>query len=74
MIEEKKDEIIPKKFSTIYENHSEFMFLIINRWVGIDGVMAVNAKKQMLNSEFFIKSLKEKAVKDRPTFYEYNFI
>ena len=49
------------------------MFLIINRWVGIDGVMAVNAKKQMLNSEFFIKSLKEKAVKDRPTFYEYNF-
>lgn len=73
LIEEKKDEIIPKKFSTISENHSEFMFLIINRWVGIDGVMAVNAKKQMLNSEFFIKSLKEKAVKDRPTFYEYNF-
>ena len=30
LIEEKKDEIIPKKFSTISENHSEFMFLIIN--------------------------------------------
>lgn len=74
LIETKKtDEKIEKRFSTISEHNSEFIYLIINRWVGIDAVMAVNSKKEMLNSEFFFKALKEEAFEKRPTFYEINF-
>ena len=64
---------IKKKFSTISENNSEILYLIINRWVGIDGVMAVISKKETLNFTFFAKALKEKPTADKPTFYEFTF-
>ena len=48
---------IKKKFSTISENNSEILYLIINRWVGIDGVMAVISKKETLNFRIFLQKL-----------------
>ncbi len=62
-----------KKFTTISENNSEILYLIINRWVGIDGVMAVISKKEILNFAFLLKALKEEPIPDKPTFYEYTF-
>ena len=42
---EKKDQIVDKKYATFSQHNSEILYLLINRWVGIDGVMAVNSKK-----------------------------
>ncbi len=62
-----------KKLNTIQAHNSQILFLIINRWVGIDGVMAVTSKKEILNYKFFISSFEEKAKNNEPTFYEITF-
>ena len=49
------------------------MYLIINRWVGIDGVMSIISKKDLLNISFLLSSFNERASKDMPTFYELTF-
>ena len=64
---------IEKKFTSFNENNSEIFYLLVNRWVGIDGVMAVVSKKDLLNMPFLISAFKEKPKADSPTFYEFTF-
>ena len=61
------------KFSSASQLNSEILFLIVNRWVGIDGVMAVAAKKDKLNLSFLISAFKERPLLESTTFYETNF-
>ena len=73
---EKQTEIhteIPKKYATSKEINSEILYLIINRWVGVDGIMAVTSKKDYLSLEFLFSSFKERPTKNAPTFYELTF-
>lgn len=70
---ENKNNEIKKKYSTSKEINSEILYLIVNRWVGIDGVMSVISKKDLLNISFFISSFGERAEKNIPTFYELTF-
>ena len=58
------------KYSNISQHNSEIYYLLINRWVGIDGVMAVTSKKQILNKMFLLNSFKERAHEKQPTFYD----
>ena len=64
---------IPKKYASSKEINSEILYLIINRWVGIDGIMAVTSKKELLSLKFLLSSFNERASKDTPTFYELTF-
>lgn len=64
---------IQKKYTTPKEINSEILYLIINRWVGVDGIMAVTAKKDFLSIPFLFSSFKERASKNLPTFYEITF-
>ncbi len=80
LIKEKQIEIkketekeIDKKFTSLNENNSEILYLLINRWVGIDGVMAVVSKKDLLNVPFLISAFEERPKADSPTFYELTF-
>ena len=73
--EDKKDEDkkIQKKYATTKAINSEILYLIINRWVGIDGVMSIISKKDLLNISFLLSSFNERASKDMQTFYELTF-
>ena len=62
-----------KKYDTISKNNSEIIYLLINRWVGIDGVMAVSSKREILNKDFLFNSFKERQNIDGPTLYELKF-
>jgi hypothetical protein len=62
-----------KKYSTISEHNSEILYLLINRWVGIDGVMAVTSKSKILSTSFLKKSFNERPNIKDPTFYELTF-
>ena len=62
-----------KKYSTFNQHNSEILYLLINRWVGIDGVMAVVAKQEILNFNFLFESFKERPIKNKSTFYESTF-
>jgi hypothetical protein len=70
-VKEKKS--LQKKYATSKEINSEILYLIINRWVGIDGVMSVISKKDLLSVPFLISSFSERATKNIPTFYELTF-
>ena len=48
------------------------LFLIINRWVGIDSMLAV-VSSDKLSFDVFFKSLEEKKIIDKNTFYENTF-
>ena len=41
--------------------------------MGIDGIMAVTSKKELLSLKFLLSSFNERASKDTPTFYELTF-
>ena len=69
MIIEKKR----KKYDTISKNNSEILYLLINRWVGIDGVMAVSSKEEILSKKFLLDSFRERPNIDGPTLYELKF-
>ena len=62
-----------KKYATISEHNSEILYLLINRWVGIDGVMAVTSKDKILSTNFLIESFNERPSIKNPTFYEMTF-
>mgnify|MGYP006089181173 CR=1 FL=1 len=62
-----------KKYATISEHNSEILYLLINRWVGIDGIMAVTSKSKILSTDFLIGSFKERPSIKNPTFYEMTF-
>ena len=63
---------VKKKFNII-DSNNEFFYLAVNRWVGIDAVLAVSQNKDKLNFSLFKEALKEKFIKDQPTFYEKTF-
>ena len=48
-----------KKYSTSKAINFEILYLIINRWVGVDGVMAVNSKKELLSLPFLYFLMRE---------------
>ena len=64
---------VKRKFSNLSEHHSEIFYLSVNRWVGVDGVMSVISKKEILNKMFLLNSFKERANATQPTFYELKF-
>lgn len=65
---------INKKFDlSLEKSNYEFIYLLVNRWVGVDAVMALEGKKRILNFNFLIEAIKEKPYIDKPTFYEENF-
>ncbi len=64
---------INKKYSSPKQINSEILYLIANRWVGIDALMAVVGKKENLGFPLLFTALNEKASKDNPTFYEITF-
>ena len=62
-----------KKYATFSAHNSEIFYLLINRWVGIDGIMAVASKSEILNKKFLIESFNERPSIKNPTFYEMTF-
>jgi hypothetical protein len=72
-VKKDEDKKIQKKYATTKAINSEILYLIINRWVGIDGVMSIISKKDLLNTPFLLSSFNERASKDMPTFYELTF-
>ena len=62
----------PKRFNII-DSNNEFFYLAVNRWVGIDAVLAVTQNRDKLNFSLIKESLKEKFIKNEPTFYEKTF-
>ena len=72
-VKKDKDKKIQKKYATTKAINSEILYLIINRWVGIDAVMSVISKKDLLNISFLLSSFNERASKNMPTFYELTF-
>ena len=51
----------------IKQNNSEIIYLLVNRWVGIDGVMAVISKEKILSFDLFLKSFKKKRQRRKKT-------
>lgn len=64
---------INKTYSSLYGVNEEILYLLVNRWVGIDALMSVVGKKEKLGFAFLFAALNEKASKENPTFYEINF-
>ncbi len=69
----KKENFFEKKNINIIKSNSELFYLIINRWVGIDPIMAMIAKKDKLGYELFKDAFEERFDKNTPTFYEKTF-
>ncbi len=63
---------LKRKFNII-DSTNELFYLAINRWVGIDAILAVSQQKNMLNFNLVFEALNEKPIKDQPTFYEKTF-
>ena len=61
------------KSINISKQNSELVYLAINRWVGIDAVMAINAKKEILGYDLIKKAFQEEFNRYEPSFYEKNF-
>ena len=52
---------------------NKILNLIVYRWVGLESLLLVTKNKEILNFDFFIKSLNEKFTPKSPSFYEINF-
>jgi hypothetical protein len=75
---DKKEIINQKKIDTvnkfdIIDLNNEFVYLIINRWVGIDSALVVAQNKNILSKSLLVEALNEKPNIDSPTFYEKTF-
>ena len=57
----------------INQQNMEIVYLIINRWVGIDAVMAVNSKKEILGINLIKNSFNERFSRYSNSFYEETF-
>jgi hypothetical protein len=62
-----------KKDKISFFNNNELFYLAMNRWVGIDSLLAVVGKKDILNLELLKDSLKEQFKKNKNSFYEETF-
>lgn len=70
----KKDKIINSvKEINISKQNSEFIYLAINRWVGIDAIMAISAKKEILSFNLFQSAFYERFDRYGLSFYEKTF-
>ena len=52
---------------------NQFLYLSVNRWVGIDGVMSVVGRSEILNFELLKKSFSDKYQRYSLAFYETTF-
>jgi hypothetical protein len=52
---------------------NQFLYLSVNRWVGIDGVMSVVGRSEILNFELLKKSFSDKYQRYSLAFYENTF-
>jgi hypothetical protein len=59
---------------SISKAFKEIIYIFFNRWVGIDGVILVMNKKDILGLDFFTLALKEKKNYEQFPFFERNFI
>tara|TARA_B100001093_G_scaffold519987_2_gene611897 strand:+ start:3840 stop:5327 length:1488 start_codon:yes stop_codon:yes gene_type:complete len=67
---DKKDKIIvEKQYDTFNKAFTEFYFLAINRWVGIDAVLSASSKKDK-NWNTLVDSFKEKYDTTKLPYYE----
>ena len=57
----------------VAQSNSEILYLLVNRWVGIDSIMAINAKKEILSFGLIKESFKEKFELKGLPFYERKF-
>ena len=62
------------KTNFITVNLFDIIYLLTNRWVGIDAVMSVYAQKDYLNFDILKKSLNEKFEQYEYSFFEKNFL
>lgn len=60
--------------NSIFSSFNDIVYIALNRWVGIDAVLIVMSKKNILGLDFFISALKEKKNFNQFPFYERNFI
>ena len=73
VINNETETIVKNNGNVLEKQNLEILYLLINRWVGIDGVMAVVSKKELLNLDFLKKSLFEIPQPQGITFYENEF-
>ena len=52
---------------------NQFLYLSVNRWVGVDGVMSVVGRSEILNFELLKKSFSDKYQRYSLAFYENTF-
>ncbi|MDC3162689.1 hypothetical protein OA670_03675 [Candidatus Pelagibacter sp.] len=73
-LKEKKEKFLTeKKKINLIKSNSEIYYLMINRWVGIDPIMAMIDKRDKLSFKLLKKSFSERFNKNTPTFYEKTF-
>ena len=68
------DLISPSNNNFFTSNIYDILYLISNRWVGIDAVMAVYSQKDYLNFDMIRQSLNEKFDQNKYSFFEKNFL
>jgi hypothetical protein len=64
---------VEKKIITISSSFNEFLYLSVNRWVGIDAVMAVVGSSEILNFNLLKRSFLDRFQLDSLHFYERTF-
>jgi hypothetical protein len=64
---------VEKKIITISSSFNEFLYLSVNRWVGIDAVMAVVGSSEILNFNLLKRSFLDRFQLDSLSFYERTF-
>ena len=79
-LDKNKESIIDNNLLIIDKNKlkntysfNQFLYLSVNRWVGIDGVMTVVARGEILNFDLLIKSFLDKYERHSFAFYERTF-
>jgi hypothetical protein len=59
--------------TTIKKSNNEVFHLLVNRWVGIDGVMTLVGQREILGYSLLEESFNERFSSNTVTFYEKNF-
>ena len=71
--DETQEEVQESIVFNVAQSNSEILYLLVNRWVGIDSVMAINAKKDILGFDLIKNSFNEKFELKGIPFYERQF-
>ncbi len=62
-----------KKENNFLNLNNEILYLILNRWVGIDAVLILSKNKNILGKDTFINAFYEKHPNSQKTYYENTF-